>query len=70
LLYQSILKEEEYGFWIDKFELAFKGKNIVFETRQIVKSNGTLYREVFLNPTFDVNQHVVEVVAISHDITE
>jgi PAS domain-containing protein len=29
-----------------------------------------LYREVFLNPTFDVNQHVVEVVAISHDITE
>jgi PAS domain S-box-containing protein len=70
LLYQSILKEEEYDFWIDKFELAFKGKNIVFETRQLVKSNGTLYSEVFLNPTFDVNQHVVEVVAISHDITE
>jgi len=70
LLYQSILKEEEYHFWIDKFELAFKGKNIVFETRQNVKSNVTLYREVFLNPTFDVNQNVVEVVAISHDITE
>jgi two-component sensor histidine kinase/PAS domain-containing protein len=70
LLYQSILKEEEYQFWIDNFESAFKGKNIVFETRQNLKSNVTLYREVFLNPTFDGNQQVVEVVAISHDITE
>ncbi len=70
ILYQSILKEEEYHFWIDKFESAFKGKNIVFETHENLKSNVTLYREVFLNPTFDANQNVVEVVVISHDITK
>jgi two-component sensor histidine kinase/PAS domain-containing protein len=69
-LYQSVLNEEDYFFWIDKFETAFKGKNVVFETLENIKSKATLYREVFLNPTFDANQHVVEVVAISHDITE
>ena len=69
-LYQSVLNEEDYFFWIDKFETAFKGKNVVFETLENIKPKATLYREVFLNPTFDANQHVVEVVAISHDITE
>jgi PAS domain S-box-containing protein len=69
-LYKSIFNKSDYIYWISKFESAFKGENIVFETKKLLDNGDYIYREIFLNPTFDNNGTVSEIVAISHNITE
>jgi len=69
-LYKSISTKEEYYYWIGKFDLAFKGQDVVFETREMLENGDCIYREIFLNPILDSNEFVSEIVAISHNITE
>lgn len=69
-LYKSISNKSDYIYWISKFESAFKGENIVFETKKLLDNGDYIYREIFLNPTIDENGNVSEIVAISHNITE
>ena len=69
-LYKSIFNKSDYIYWISKFESAFKGENIIFETKKLLDNGDYIYREIFLNPTFNNNGTVSEIVAISHNITE
>lgn len=69
-LYKSISTKENYNYWIGKFDLAFKGQDVVFETNKILDNGDYIYREIFLNPTLDNKGNVLEIVAISHNITE
>ncbi len=69
-LYKSISTKENYNYWIGKFDLAFKGEDVVFETKKLLDNGDYIYREIFLNPTLDSKGNVLEIVAISHDITE
>ena len=69
-LYKSIFNKSDYIYWLSKFESAFKGENIIFETKKLLDNGDYIYREIFLNPTFDNNGTVSEIVAISHNITE
>ena len=69
-LYKSISNKSDYLYWISKFESALKGDNIVFETKKLLDNGDYIYREIFLNPTMDDNGNVLEIVAISHNITE
>ena len=69
-LYKSISTKENYTYWIGKFDLAFKGQDVVFETKKQLNNGDFIYREIFLNPTLDSKGNVLEIVAISHNITE
>ena len=35
-LYKSIFNKSDYIYWISKFESAFKGENIIFETKKLL----------------------------------
>ena len=68
-LYKEILSKTEYDYWMGKYAEAFKGNNILFETEKILENGDKIYREIYLNPTKNSKGKVIEVVAISHNIT-
>jgi PAS domain S-box-containing protein len=68
-LYKNILSKRDYDFWMDKYASAFIGNNILFETEKILDNGEKIYREIYLNPTKNKKGKVIEVVAISHNIT-
>ncbi len=68
-LYKSVLNKQDYDFWMDKYASAFKGNNTLFETEKVLDSGEKIYREIYLNPTKNKKGKVIEVVAISHNIT-
>lgn len=57
-------------FWNEKYEEAFKGNNVFFETTIDGKLGNEYYKEVYLNPIFNDKGEVVEVSGIGLDITE
>lgn len=68
-LYSS-LSPKNYKIWMDNYEKAFKGENVLFQTERVIDQNNSIYREIYLNPSFDENGKVTEVIAISHNITD
>ncbi len=68
-LYQSMLSKSDYKLWMSKYALAFKGDNILFETIKKISKTTFIHREIYLNPIFNEEGKIVEVAAISHDIT-
>jgi PAS domain S-box-containing protein len=69
-LYKEILTKKDFDFWMGKYSEAFKGKNVLFETERKLSDGDAIYREIYLNPTKNKEGKVVEVVAISHNITQ
>lgn len=68
-LYKDILTKKEFEYWMGKYNEAFKGENVLFETEKELENGEKIYREIYLNPTKNSRGKVVEVVAISHNIT-
>lgn len=59
-----------HKFWKDKYTEAFNGKSIEFETDQLTKEGRKVHAQVFFHPIYNEKGLVVEIAAISQDITE
>lgn len=64
------LTEEVKSFWIKKYEEAFTGKFVNFQTNNLDKDGKMVWREVFVNPIFLPNGRIEELSVIANDITE
>ncbi|GAB4238543.1 MAG: hypothetical protein Tsb0034_14190 [Ekhidna sp.] len=64
------LSLESHNFWIEKYQEAFKGKFVNFQTETLDKSGKKIWREVFVNPIFLPNGRIEELSVIANDITE
>lgn len=62
--------EAYHGFWQEKYEAAFRGSAMRFETDLIDQQGRRVCNEVFLSPVFDAAGHVTEVFGVGHEITE
>lgn len=59
-----------HSFWDAKYEEAFSGKALRFETDVTDKEGRRVCNEVFLSPVFEADGSVEEVFGIGHEITE
>ncbi|WP_420318169.1 PAS domain S-box protein [Ekhidna sp.] len=66
----KLLTGEVKKFWIEKYQEAFNGKFINFQTNNRDKSGKMVWREVFVNPIFLPNGRIEELSIIANDITE
>lgn len=64
------LNESIKKFWIEKYQEAFNGKFVNFQTNTISKEGKMIWREVFVNPIFLPNGRIEELSIIANDITE
>ena len=64
------LTPEIKDFWTSKYEEAFTGKFVNFQTNNLDKSGKMIWREVFVNPIFLPNGRIEELSIIANDITE
>ncbi len=64
------LTDEVKDFWSSKYDEAFKGKFVNFQTNNLDKSGKMVWREVFVNPIFLHNGRIEELSIIANDITE
>ncbi len=62
--------EEYHAFWKTKYEQAFAGRPIRFETDVVDAKGGRVCNEIFLSPVFDGDGRVSEVFGVGHEITE
>ncbi len=67
---QNCFDNDLKSFWIKKYESAFAGEFVNFQTSLITKSGKKIWREIFLNPIFLHNQKIEELSVIANDITE
>jgi PAS domain S-box-containing protein len=65
-----LLDESHNNIWIERLNEALKGKSQHFEIPFRMNDGMDFWREVYMNPIFDINKNVVEISVISHDITE
>ncbi|MEO1254047.1 MAG: PAS domain S-box protein, partial [Bacteroidota bacterium] len=64
------LSREARNFWSEKYQEAFTGKFINFQTNNFDNSGKMVWREVFVNPIFLPNGRIEELSIIANDITE
>lgn len=64
------LDSENKDFWTKKYDEAFTGKFVNFQTNNFDKSGKKVWREVFVNPIFLPNGRIEELSIIANDITE
>jgi len=62
--------KEKHVFWNKKYDEAFKGNVVKFETETLRLDGKSEVRETFLNPIVLPNGEIKEVTGIAHDITE
>lgn len=56
--------------WKEKYQEAFRGKLVQFETRLSHDEQPELWKMVFINPTYRPDGTIQEVSGIAHDITQ
>ncbi len=61
---------EYHAFWEQKYQEAFSGKMLRFETELIDRKGDRVCNEIFLSPVFGSNGKVTEVFGIGHEITD
>lgn len=66
----TLLPNETKEFWIAKYEEAFNGKFINFQTNSLDQTGKMVWKEVFVNPIFLPNGRIQELSVISNDISE
>lgn len=66
----SHLSDDNLKFWTSKYDEAFSGKFINFQTKNRSKLGKMIWREVFVNPIFLPNGRIEELSVIANDITE
>lgn len=59
-----------HSFWDDKYELAFKGKQVEFISERTKKDGEKIIRQIVLYPIKDNNSNTLEISGIGFDITE
>ncbi|MCB0792416.1 MAG: PAS domain S-box protein [Flavobacteriales bacterium] len=59
-----------HRFWEEKYQEAFKGNTLRFETEVKDKEGNHVSNEIFLSPVYAANGRVAEVFGIGHEITE
>ncbi len=64
------LTPEIRDFWISKYDEAFTGKFVNFQTNNLDHNGKMVWREVFVNPIFLPNGRIEELSIIANDITE
>ncbi|MFK7951566.1 MAG: PAS domain S-box protein [Ekhidna sp.] len=62
--------EEIRPFWNNKYEEAFTGKFVNFQTETVNQNGKKIWREVFMNPIFLPNGRIQEVSVIANDVTD
>ena len=66
---KKFASSEYHKFWDGKYQEAFKGKSIEFDTERTTVKGEKIYRHIFLHPIFNDKREVVEVSGIGYDIT-
>ena len=66
----SPLPKKIQEFWTKKYDEAFEGKVINFQTSLITKDREKIWRDVFLNPIYLQDGRIEEISIIANDITE
>jgi PAS domain S-box-containing protein len=61
---------EYHDIWDEKYEQAFKGKQVEFISERTKRDGTKIIRQILLYPIKDVNNKVVEISGIGFDITE
>jgi len=61
---------DHHGFWEKKYEQAFSGKQMRFETELTDQQGRRVCNEIFLSPVFGADGRVTEVFGVGHEITE
>lgn len=62
--------EKIQEFWTNKYDEAFTGKVLNFQTSLITKSRRKIWRDIFLNPIYLQDGRIEEISVIANDITE
>lgn len=57
-------------FWIKKYKKAFNGETLHFQHKLKINKDNYVWRDVFINPVIQPDNHIEEVSVIAHDITE
>ncbi|MFT6868430.1 MAG: PAS domain S-box-containing protein [Cyclobacteriaceae bacterium] len=57
-------------FWQKKYELAFRGKTLNFQTSSKTLNGNKVWRDIFVNPIFLPSGAIDEISVIANDITE
>ncbi|MEM7549087.1 MAG: response regulator [Bacteroidota bacterium] len=64
------INNQQYSnFWHNKYDEAFSGKRIHFETSFGKEESLKIWLDVYLNPILGINGQIEEVSVIAHDIT-
>ena len=61
---------DQSKFWIDRYERAFAGEVVNFQTSITDLKGNKVWRDIFLNPIFLPDGSIEEVSVIANDITE
>lgn len=68
---RTLFAQAEYHtFWEAKYQQAFAGKPMRFETDRIDQGGLRVCNEIFLSPVFGPDGNVTEVFGVGHEITE
>ncbi len=68
--YPNELPEKIVDFWTSKYDEAFEGKVINFQTSLITRKREKIWRDIFLNPIYLKDGRIEEISVIANDITE
>ena len=64
-------KQTEYkSYWYNLYKKVFFGNSLKLEKQQVNPDGKVIYNEIFLNPIRNVNNEIIEVACLAHDITE
>lgn len=61
--------DDYHAFWREKYQEAFEGKVVRFETDLTDAQGNRVCNEIYLSPVVDIKGHVEEVFGIGHEIT-
>lgn len=66
---QRFAPSNYHDFWEEKYQQAFAGKQVRFETDILDRRGARVCNEIFLSPVFDSEGSVKEVFGVGHEVT-
>ena len=57
-------------YWYSIYKKVFDGNSLKLEKQQLNNKGEIIYNEIYLNPIRNVNNEIIEVACLAHDITE
>ena len=57
-------------YWYSNYKKVFEGNSVKLEKHQINSLGKIVYNEIYLNPVRNVNNEIIEIACLAHDITE